>query len=249
MDMFHFLTKPKVRSIAKKHIASINQNEFYEICFHAIPHRLYWPLQFDLQGINQITAETFDEQDWHFYQKQYTTIEQEEILLDIGSAEGLFPLTVVDKCKKIFLIEPNPYFYQSLQHTFAPFVEKVEIIHCAAGNSEGIIYLQGESLTGQISESVSGSAVAIHKVDSIIKSNQRISYLKADIEGFEQEMLEGAEQTIRRNKPKIAITTYHRSNQTQEIIRLVKSFVPEYQFYVMGLYHEECKPVMVHFWV
>ena len=73
--------------------------------------------------------------------------------------------------------------------------------------------------------------------------------MKADIEGFELEMLKGAEQTIKNNKPKIAITTYHTQNNPKEIIDLIKSFVPEYNYYVKGIYEQTPKPVLIHFWI
>ena len=126
----------------------------------------------------------------------------------------------------------------------------VEIINTAVGNITGEIAFNAESLCGRISEDSSqGNNVPISKIDSIINPDQKITYLKADIEGFEQEMLKGAEQTIKRNKPKIAITTYHKQNNPQEIIGIIKGFVPEYKFYIKGIFHEECKPVMIHFWV
>ena len=35
-------------------------------------------------------CETFDSRDWHFYQKADTKVDEGEILLDIGAAEGCF---------------------------------------------------------------------------------------------------------------------------------------------------------------
>jgi hypothetical protein len=62
-------------------------------------------------------------------------------------------------------------------------------------------------------------------------------------------MLKGAEQTIKDNKPKIAITTYHTQNDPNEIISIIKGFVPEYNYYVKGIYELAPKPVMIHFWI
>ena len=62
-------------------------------------------------------------------------------------------------------------------------------------------------------------------------------------------MLKGAEQTIKNNKPKIAITAYHTQNDPNEIIAIIKGFVPEYNYYVKGIYEMDPKPVMIHFWI
>ena len=62
-------------------------------------------------------------------------------------------------------------------------------------------------------------------------------------------MLLGAENIIKKNKPKIAITTYHKENNPVDIINLIKSYVPEYNYFIKGIHGEEPKPVMIHFWI
>ncbi|QHT68842.1 FkbM family methyltransferase [Rhodocytophaga rosea] len=247
-ELLQFLKKPTVKNIGSRYIKNITKTDGYEISFEPIPDKLYWPGNFPVEGIYQVTAETFDKDDWHFYQKQHTEIEEGEILLDIGTAEGLFPLSVIQKCKQVFLVEPNKYFFAALQRTFRNYQDKVVLIHSAVGNKDDIISLQGESLSGQISDDLSsGDTVEIHKIDHLI-AGHRITYLKADIEGFEYEMLKGAAAIIKENKPKIAITTYHPQNNAEEIISLIRSYVPEYKYYVKGIYDVECKPVMIHLW-
>lgn len=249
-QLFYFLSISKLSLRAQKFIKNVEKKDFYEVSFHNITAKLFWPLQFPIEGIYMVTTETFDEKDWHFYQYKQTTIEPGEILLDIGTAEGLFPLTVADKCKKIIMVEPNRYFHASLQKTFAPYREKTQIIHTAIGNEDGKITFGDDSLSSHVvNENEQGYSVEIHKVDTLISSDQEITYMKADIEGFEEEMLKGAEKTIRKNKPKIAITTYHTGNNPEKIISLIKSYVPEYKHYVKGIHQDKGKPVMVHFWV
>lgn len=248
-ELLQFLAKPKVSEIAKRYLRGIVKNEdFYEVTFKDTNEILYWPLNFSIEGINQVTAETFDALDWHFYQYKNTMISHDEVLLDIGTAEGLFPLTVIDKCKHVFLIEPSSSFYSSLIKTFEPFKEKVTIFKAAVGNEDGEIGFDENSLMGQVSTDSGVGKIQIRKIDSLIGS-QKITYLKADIEGFEYEMLKGAAETIRNNKPKIAITTYHGQNNPDEIITLIKSYVPEYKYIVKGIHGEEPKPVMIHFWI
>ena len=250
-ELVSFLTKPKVNNVAKKYISAINKTEnFYEVTFNNLTEKLFWPLTFPIEGINQVTAETFDSNDWHFYQKENTVIAQDEVLLDIGTAEGLFPLTVINKCKHIYMIEPSSTFCDMLNLTFQNFSDKVTVYKTAVGNEDGVVYFEEDSLAGQITDKQSGgNEIKISKIDTLMSGVNKITYLKADIEGFELEMLKGAEQTIKAHKPKIAITTYHKENDPKEIIGLIKDFVPEYNFYVKGIHGEEPKPVMIHFWI
>ncbi|HQB50890.1 MAG TPA: FkbM family methyltransferase [bacterium] len=58
--------------------------------------------------------------------------------------------------------------------------------------------------------------------------------MKADIEGAERLMLKGAEQTIRRFKPSIAIRIYHLPDDPEVIEAMLKEFVPEYKIEKFG---------------
>lgn len=248
-ELIYFIFKPTIGSYANKVIQSCNlAGDEYIVKFNNTPHTLFWPKKYSLTNLQQIISETFDSKDWHFYQKEHTTIESGEIILDIGTAEGLFPLTVIDKCTKVIIVEPNKIFIKSLKKSFSNYLDKVEILNYAVGNQSGVINFSEDSLEGQVTADCNNQ-IQIEKIDNLIPQDQKISYLKADIEGFELEMLKGAAETIKRNKPKIAITTYHKENDYKEMILLIKSFVPEYKYYYKGIYEEEPKPVMLHFWI
>lgn len=250
-ELVKFLVKPKREKIASKYVKSVDKGEQYIVSFNNISEQLFWPIEFDINSIFQVTAETFDSNDWHYYRKENTEIEQGEILLDIGTAEGLFPLVVAKECQKIFLIEPSRLFINCLEKTFEPFKEKVIIYNVAVGNIDGEIDFSEDSISGKIGETQNenNNKIAINRIDTLIPEEERITYLKADIEGFEYEMLKGAENTIKRNKPKIAITTYHTENNAQDMIDLILSYVPEYKYYVKGIFEYGPKPVMIHFWI
>jgi FkbM family methyltransferase len=250
LELVRFLIKPQLKAIANQHIATLEKKADYEVTFLHSKGKLYWPITFSLQRLYQVIAETFDKNDWHYYQKDKTEVIQGEIILDIGTAEGLFPLTVIEKCQHIYMVEPSKIFLASLQKTFANHTNKVTLFNVAVGNQDGVIPFDENSLDGKVALENSENTydIEICKIDSLL-GNQKITYLKADIEGFEFEMLKGAEETIKKNKPKIAITTYHTQNKPEEIIALIKSFVPEYQYYVKGIYEETPKPVLIHFWI
>lgn len=244
-EIVKFLVKPTRNQIGSNYIEKIEKGEHYLVSFKNVPNKLFWPVEFDPKSIYQVTSETFDLNDWHYYRKEKTPIEDGDILLDIGTAEGLFPLVVAEKCKKIFLIEPSKLFVECLQKTFEPYKEKIIIHNVVVGDEDGMINFNEESLSGKIGENnhKNDTQIAIKKIDSLISEDETITYLKADIEGFEYEMLKGAKNTIKKNKPKIAITTYHKENNPSEIIDLILSYVPEYKYYVKGIFEQGPKPV------
>jgi hypothetical protein len=53
-----------------------------------------------------------------------------------------------------------------------------------------------------------------------------------DIEGSEHNAILGAEQTIKKWKPKMAVSVYHRREDMFDLLLLLKSFVPDYKFFL-----------------
>ena len=53
-----------------------------------------------------------------------------------------------------------------------------------------------------------------------------------DIEGAEKKALMGAKTLIRKFKPKLAISVYHKRDDIWEIPKLILSINPEYRFFL-----------------
>lgn len=71
-------------------------------------------------------------------------------------------------------------------------------------------------------------------IDDYVRNNnmQKIDFIKLDIEGSEIPTIKGAQETIKKFKPKLAICVYHRKEDLWEIPILLKSFVPEYRLFL-----------------
>jgi FkbM family methyltransferase len=59
-----------------------------------------------------------------------------------------------------------------------------------------------------------------------------VNFIKMDIEGAELDALKGAEASIRRHRPKLAISLYHRPEDFTEIPRYIDSLDLGYRFYL-----------------
>lgn len=81
---------------------------------------------------------------------------------------------------------------------------------------------------------ISKNGPKVITVDSIdnVCGKDRVTFIKMDIEGSEAEALRGAEKTIRRDKPRLAISLYHKPQDYFEIPFLIKEMVPEYKLYI-----------------
>lgn len=63
-------------------------------------------------------------------------------------------------------------------------------------------------------------------------SDERITYIKMDIEGAELKALKGAEETLKRCKPKLAICVYHNTSDFWRVPQYIKSINSEYKIFL-----------------
>ena len=95
--------------------------------------------------------------------------QQHDVILDVGTAEGLFILSVVDRCKKIVLIEPNDYFVSSLRRSFHNDLDKVSIYNVAVGAQAGEISFSSASLSsGVVSNGESNIRKKMETIDHLL---------------------------------------------------------------------------------
>jgi FkbM family methyltransferase len=77
------------------------------------------------------------------------------------------------------------------------------------------------------------SSFSITTIDEycLVNSINRLDYIKMDIEGFELQAIEGAEASIKKFRPKLAICAYHKREDLWEIPSKVLSFDSSYKVY------------------
>lgn len=66
---------------------------------------------------------------------------------------------------------------------------------------------------------------------SVEKKLPRVDCIKMDIEGAELKALQGAASVISRFKPKMAISAYHKPEDSWTLARYIRSLRPDYEFY------------------
>lgn len=128
-----------------------------------------------------------DEQSPHRYFAEKFKVDDGDIVVDAGKAEGNFALEVIDKVSKIYLIETDEKWIEALNITFKNYKDKVIILNAFVSS-----YDEGKFV----------------RLDSLI--TEPINFIKMDIEGNEWDGLLGAEHIIEKSEGiKLAIYSYH----------------------------------------
>lgn len=73
--------------------------------------------------------------------------------------------------------------------------------------------------------------LAVTKIDTLY-AVRKLTYLKMDVEGSERQALLGGINTLRRDRPKLNIAAYHRSEDIFSLPLLVNTIEPSYRLYL-----------------
>lgn len=161
-----------------------------------------------------------------------------EVFVDVGAYVGdsvqEFIDTTSDCYKKIIAFEPDSYNYEKAKGSIQD--KRVEWYQKGIGEKNETLYFQNE--TGELDEGahvVTGEDRATSKIEIVSLDNfikEEVTYIKMDIEGMELSAIKGASNIISSQKPKLAISVYHRTEDIVEIPRLVLQLNPEYKLYL-----------------
>jgi FkbM family methyltransferase len=104
--------------------------------------------------------------------------------------------------------------------------------------------LRFSAAEGETGSAISETGSASIEVETIDKAAPDATFIKLDIEGAELEALKGAAETIKRNRPKLAVCLYHKPGDLFEIPLFLKALAPDYRFYLRQHQPVSCELVL-----
>lgn len=181
-----------------------------------------------------------------FYALPKFTNTGNDVFIDAGAYVGdtveQFIWNNIGQFKKIYAFEPGDKQFNAMKFRMERLIKewaldekKINCIQAGLGSkSEETLYFENDEmpLCNNISnKGINGKPkkINIYSLDDYIK-DEKVTFIKSDIEGYELELLKGSKKIISLYKPKLAISVYHKPDDLIEIIRYIKSLVPEYKF-------------------
>lgn len=129
--------------------------------------------------------------------------------IDIGAHVGLWTRVLSHYFDSVLAFEPVPTHIECLQKNIEPLKKQnVTIFDHALGNDIGEVFINPVAdNTGNARIDLTGIKVRMEILDDILKHTTpgAFDFIKIDVEGFEYDVVKGAQNIIKRDKPILVI--------------------------------------------
>ncbi|MDC6486536.1 FkbM family methyltransferase [Methylophilaceae bacterium] len=158
---------------------------------------------------------------YHIKNRKHTAI-------DVGGHCGFWSFYLGGNFKKVYAFEPVEIFRECFKKNIPH--ENVELLPVALGNENGFVSmnveLENTGATHVSSNTNDLNKVELKKLDDYELTD--VDFIKIDVEGYENQVVLGAKETLLRNKPIIIVEQKgfsDRFNETQfEAVDTLKSY-------------------------
>ncbi|HEX4328577.1 MAG TPA: FkbM family methyltransferase [Burkholderiales bacterium] len=186
---------------------------------------------------------------WTFLIKQYyfgregvvIQVEPGDIVIDAGACFGDTALAFAASAGpdgRVLAFDIMPGHLEVIRANLASNPRlggRIEAVEAALSESNvEMLYIHGEGPGAYVSGNPSPQAVTVTTIDEMAARRllPRIDFIKMDIEGAEGAALRGATRSIKRWRPKLAISLYHRPADIWELPLLIDSMGVDYDYYL-----------------
>jgi FkbM family methyltransferase len=140
-------------------------------------------------------------------------------IVDAGANIGIFSAFAahLHPDATILSFEPDPSAFALLSKNLLGY-PNVKVFNFALGNENKEVLLEEGRTCSHIAEN--GIPVELKTIDSL---EIPMNFLKMDVEGYEANIIRGASETIKKYKPIIVMSAYHKPNDKTELPAVLNS--------------------------
>ena len=172
-----------------------------------------------------------------YFDGEIVDISKVQSFVDCGAYDGDSFLALADSYKKrtgkkysgkAYLLEPDNENYKKLMDNCNEYQNN---IYCQVGawNERNTLVFDSDGTLSSFS-SKGSTRIEVDTIDNLTHENA--DFIKMDIEGAELAALQGAQNTIKKCHPILAVCIYHKSNDLWTIPNYIKSIDDSYHFYI-----------------
>ena len=167
-----------------------------------------------------------EEENWDLLE-----LKKEDIFLDGGAYNGDTVSLFIQKSggyNEIYAFEPSSLSFRRLNEKYGG-KEGINLINAALGEKDGeVSFSLGHGRGNKVEK---GGGTRVRSIDSILEG-RRVDVIKLDIEGEEENALEGAKETIKKYRPRILLSCYHKNDDYWRLLEKVWEIRDDYKVYM-----------------
>lgn len=164
-----------------------------------------------------------------YFDSSVIQLKEDEVYFDVGGFDGdsaeHFIIHVNKKYKSVHIFEPDLALINKAKERLKTFKD---VVYNQLGIYDKKTVLHFD-VTGGLDGIISNQGAIEIETTTIDEYQCEPTYIKFDVEGVEIEAINGAINTIKNNKPKLTIASYHYPKHIWEIPLLVKKINPTYK--------------------
>lgn len=176
------------------------------------------------------------------YELGEVAVSNGDIVLDLGANLGVFSVYAAAKGGTAYAFEPtgalgNVIKFHSEVNGGAIHYEPYAVSD-KVGEAKFLMHpltVSGNTLVNDMldryDQNIDYETVKQTTIDDFVKTEglERVDFIKADIEGAERLMLKGAQETLKKFAPKLALCTYHLPDDKEVMTELILKANPNYK--------------------
>ncbi len=164
--------------------------------------------------------------------KSFFTLSDDESFLDLGAYTGDTVAGFISRVtdyNKIIAVEPDKKTFKKLIVNTENF-KNITLINKCISNFSGVgKFAMNAGRNSVVSDR--GDETQFITVDEIANGGE-VSCIKMDVEGEEEKAIIGAEKTILKNRPKMLVSCYHRTDDLIALPKAVFKIRDDYKLYM-----------------
>lgn len=233
---------------ADKYIFSKNYKKIlkvYDLLEDDISKRVYAEMIIR-RALNLSVSEDIYTENQYFCLRHFKRLFPDEVFVDAGAFVGdtveKYIWEKMGTFKTCYAIEPDKKNVMAMNSRFDRLKkewmlddDRLIVIDQGLGATREVTrfseHTDGSRGLGSIITDDGEQEIRISTIDELFEK-QKISWLKADVESFEFDMLKGAANVIKRDKPLLSISIYHNAEDLFDIPLLISELDPSYKLSV-----------------
>ena len=176
------------------------------------------------------------------------TLHPGEVFVDCGAFDGDTVREVAMRCPELGSVdafEPDPTNFAALERRAATLTPRlsgrIRLHQAATDRACGTRHFGGNGASAAFVDTPVGAIAsghaAQHKGAPCVRLDDElddvpVTFIKMDVEGAEAGTLRGAERLLRKRRPVLAVSAYHRQSDLWELPTLVAALTEEYRFHL-----------------